>query len=119
MLLVVKLCLAVSDNLKYAFRAGPTRSNFFLDSHKCCSPHLIYYCYLIYVKDAQELFAQLIMELDTCINEISSIADYERFFLGQTTEMQNCAAAGSIAIVNIAEFRNDSFIISSRAINTI
>ena len=63
---------------------------------------------------------EAIIELDACIAEIRNIAGYERFLLSQTiADMQNCAAGGSIVVVNITEFRSDAIIISPEAITTL
>ena len=63
---------------------------------------------------------EAIIELDACIAEIRNIAGYERFFFSQTiADMQNCAAGGSIVVVNITEFRSDAIIISPEAIATL
>ncbi|CAM1503427.1 Fc.00g082030.m01.CDS01 [Cosmosporella sp. VM-42] len=59
-------------------------------------------------------------ELDACIHEIRGTAGHERFMLGQeTAEMQECAAGGSIVVVNITEFRSDAIIVSPTAIKTL
>lgn len=59
-------------------------------------------------------------ELDTCILEIRGVMGYERFLLGQTVaEMQECAAGGTIAVVNITKLRSDAILVSQAAIRTI
>jgi tetratricopeptide (TPR) repeat protein len=63
---------------------------------------------------------QAALDLDACIGEIRNIMGYERFLLGQTiAEMQECAAGGSILVVNITEFRSDAIIVSPAAIKAI
>ncbi|CAM1508780.1 Fc.00g056280.m01.CDS01 [Cosmosporella sp. VM-42] len=63
---------------------------------------------------------EALAELDACIHEIRGTAGHERFMLGQeTAEMQECAAGGSIVVVNITEFRSDAIIVSPTAIKTL
>jgi hypothetical protein len=63
---------------------------------------------------------EAIVELDACRDEIRGIAGYERFLLSQTlAEIQNCAARGSIVVVNITEFQSDAIIISTMAITAL
>ena len=59
-------------------------------------------------------------ELAACIDEIRGIPGHEQFLLGQTTAaMQECAAGGSIVIVNITEFWSDAILVSPTAIKTM
>lgn len=59
-------------------------------------------------------------ELNVCIKEIRSLKGHEHFLLGQTVaDMQECAAEGSIVVVNITEFRSDAIIVTRTAITTI
>ncbi|KAH6883524.1 CHAT domain-containing protein [Thelonectria olida] len=59
-------------------------------------------------------------ELDACIREIRRTPGRERFLLGRTiTEMQECAAKGSIVVVNITEFRSDAILISRNAVKAL
>ncbi|KAK3934877.1 hypothetical protein QBC46DRAFT_347180 [Diplogelasinospora grovesii] len=52
-------------------------------------------------------------ELDACIREIRGIVGFERFLLGQTVaEMQDCASAGTVVVINIAEIRSDAILVS-------
>jgi hypothetical protein len=45
----------------------------------------------------------------------ATIRFHERFLLGHTAaEIQECAAGGSIVVVNITDFRSDAIIITSR-----
>ncbi|RKK88945.1 hypothetical protein BFJ71_g12645 [Fusarium oxysporum] len=63
---------------------------------------------------------EALAELDACIHEIRGTAGHERFMLGQeTAEMQECAAGGSIVVVNITTFRSDAIIVSPTAIKTL
>ncbi|KAH7191136.1 CHAT domain-containing protein [Fusarium oxysporum] len=63
---------------------------------------------------------EALAELDACIHEIRGTAGHERFMLGQeTAEMQECAAGGSIVIVNITTFRSDAIIVSPTAIKAL
>ncbi|KAH7131154.1 CHAT domain-containing protein [Dactylonectria macrodidyma] len=63
---------------------------------------------------------EALADLDACIHEIRGTAGHERFMLGQeTAEMQECAAGGSIVVVNITTFRRDAIIVSPTAITTL
>ncbi|KAH7115654.1 CHAT domain-containing protein [Dactylonectria macrodidyma] len=63
---------------------------------------------------------EALAELDACIEEIRCTAGHERFMLDQeTAEMQECAAGGSIVVVNITTFRSDAIIVSPIAIKTL
>jgi CHAT domain len=58
--------------------------------------------------------------LDACVMEIRNIPGQERFLLGQTTaEMQECAAGGTIVVVNIASFRSDAILVSTAGIQAL
>ncbi|PNP54011.1 hypothetical protein FNYG_15655 [Fusarium nygamai] len=58
-------------------------------------------------------------ELDMVIRSIRSMAGYERFLLGQTiSEMQETASGGSIAIVNVTDFRSDAILVSGDAVKS-
>lgn len=58
--------------------------------------------------------------VDACVMEIRDIPGQERFLLGQTTaEMQECAAGGTIVVVNIASFRSDAILVSTDGIQTL
>ena len=71
-------------------------------------------------EQALERRSKATQELATCINEIRDIPGHERFLLGQTTAaMQECAAGGSIVVVNITEFWSDAILVSPTAIKTI
>ncbi|KFX90204.1 hypothetical protein V490_06595 [Pseudogymnoascus sp. VKM F-3557] len=60
-----------------------------------------------------------IADLDACVTEIRNTPGQERFLLGQTTaEMQECAAGGTIVIVNIA-IRSDAIIVSTEGIQVL
>ncbi|KFY41367.1 hypothetical protein V495_04960 [Pseudogymnoascus sp. VKM F-4514 (FW-929)] len=61
-----------------------------------------------------------IANLDACITKIRNTPGQERFQLGQTTaEIQECAAGGTIVIVNIAGFRSDAIVVSTGGIQTL
>ncbi|KAK7574550.1 hypothetical protein V3481_016530 [Fusarium oxysporum f. sp. vasinfectum] len=64
---------------------------------------------------------QATSELNTCIEEIRrTIPGHERFLLPQTAaEMQECAAGGTIVVVNITEYRSDAILISPTIIEAI
>ncbi|KAF4331600.1 tetratricopeptide-like helical [Fusarium beomiforme] len=58
-------------------------------------------------------------ELDMIIRSIRSMAGYERFLLGQTiSEMQETASGGSIAIINVTDFRSDAILVSGDAVKS-
>ncbi|KAG7424334.1 hypothetical protein Forpi1262_v014530 [Fusarium oxysporum f. sp. raphani] len=58
--------------------------------------------------------------LNACIDEIRTIQGHERFLLSQTTaEMQECAAGGTIVVVNITEYRSDAILILPTIIDAI
>jgi CHAT domain-containing protein len=59
-------------------------------------------------------------DLDACIEQIRTLPVHERFLLGQTTaEIRECAAGGSIVVVNITEFRNDAIIIMPTVVKAV
>jgi hypothetical protein len=59
-------------------------------------------------------------EFNTYIKEIRGTPGQARFLLGQTTaEMHDCAAGGTIVVVNITRFRSDAILISTAAIKTL
>jgi len=63
---------------------------------------------------------ELMDQLDACINEIRSIKGHERFLLSQTlAEMQECAAEGSIVVINATEFRSDAIILTRTTIKSV
>ena len=63
---------------------------------------------------------QALSDLDSCVEEIRTLPSYERFLLGQTTtEMQECAAGGSIVIINITISRSDAIIVSQSLIKSV
>ena len=63
---------------------------------------------------------QALSDLDSCVEEIRTLPGYERFLLGQTTtEMQECAAGGSIVIINITLSRSDAIIVSQSLIKSV
>ena len=63
---------------------------------------------------------QALSDLDNCVQEIRTLPGYERFLLGQTTtEMQECAAGGSIVIINITIARSDAIIVSQSLIKSV
>ncbi|PWI64611.1 hypothetical protein PCL_09505 [Purpureocillium lilacinum] len=60
------------------------------------------------------------LELDACIQNIRTIPGHERFLLCQTTrEIQDCAAGGTIVVVNITEIRSDAILISPTMVKAI
>ena len=63
---------------------------------------------------------QALSDLDSCVEEIRTLPGYERFLLGQTTtEMQECAAGGSIVIINVTISRSDAIIVSQSLIKSV
>ncbi|KAK4113092.1 hypothetical protein N656DRAFT_836594 [Canariomyces notabilis] len=63
---------------------------------------------------------QSVLDFNVCIEQIRSLPGYERFLLGQTiAEMQECAAGGSIVVVNITEFRSDAIIITPAVVKAV
>ena len=59
-------------------------------------------------------------ELEACIQEIRGVPGNERFLLGQTvTEMQQCAAGGTIVIVNITRFRSHAILVSADGVRAL
>jgi hypothetical protein len=60
------------------------------------------------------------LDFYACIEQIRSLPGHERFLLGQRiAEMQECAAGGSIVVVNITEIRSDAIIITPAVIKAI
>ena len=59
-------------------------------------------------------------DMNTCVQEIREIPGHERFLLGQTlSEMQACAAGGTIVVVNITESRSDAILIQPSLVRAI
>ncbi|KAM7205892.1 CHAT domain containing protein [Rhypophila sp. PSN 637] len=63
---------------------------------------------------------EAIAELERCIEEIRRIPGQEQFLQGQTVaQMQECAAYGSIIIINLTTFRSDAIIVTATTIKAL
>ncbi|KJZ74126.1 hypothetical protein HIM_06575 [Hirsutella minnesotensis 3608] len=61
-----------------------------------------------------------VAELDACIRDIRTMPGHQRFLLGQTiAEMQECAAAGCIVVVNVTDTRSDAILVSRRVVKAM
>ena len=61
-----------------------------------------------------------VRELESCIEGIRRLPNFDRFQAGQTTEeILHCAKEGEIVIVNVAKLRSDAIIISEKEIKVL
>ncbi|KAM7182922.1 CHAT domain containing protein, partial [Rhypophila sp. PSN 637] len=63
---------------------------------------------------------EAVAELERCVEGIRSISGQEQFLQGQTiAQMQECAAHGSIIIINLTTFRSDAIIVTATTIKAL
>ncbi|KAK8144211.1 hypothetical protein G3M48_006156 [Beauveria asiatica] len=63
---------------------------------------------------------EAVIELEVCTQQIRNIPGHERFLLAKTAAvMQECAANGTIIVVNITKLRSDAILVSRHGIQSI